>query len=70
MKHSGNSEFVVQIAGDNSPDSFIRSKSLKVNPCDELIEGLGGLIGVENVWFSRHVPSPEVGEGDKWWLDR
>ena len=70
VKHSGNSEFVVQIAGDNSPDSFIRSKSLKVNPCDELIEGLGGLIGVENVWFSRHVPSPEVGGGDKWWLDR
>ena len=65
-----NGEFIIKIEGENRPDSLIRSKSLKVEPSDELLEGLGVLVGVENVWLSRQVPPPEIDGGDQWWMDR
>jgi len=66
---AGNGEFIIKIEGENRPDALIRSKSLKVKPSDELIEGLGVLVGVENVWLSRQVPPPEIDGGDQWWMD-
>ncbi len=50
-RYPGNCPVFLNIKSDNGSDFLLKSKRYKVNPTPEVLEGLRGVLGKENVWL-------------------
>ena len=41
-------------------DAVVRSRTIRVNPCDELLRGIDDLIGPRRTWLTAQVQPPAV----------
>ena len=44
-------------------DAIVRSRTIRVNPCDDLLRGIGDLIGPTNTWLTAQVQTPVIAAG-------
>ena len=63
-EHTGNCELLIHLKNGGGNDAVVRSRSLRVNPSDELLKAVGTLIEPEKPWLTeapnpgRGVPAP------------
>ncbi|MFO7890065.1 MAG: DNA polymerase III subunit alpha [bacterium] len=50
-RYPGNCPVFINIKSDNGSDFLLKSKRYKINPTPEVLEGLRGVLGKENVWL-------------------
>ena len=62
-RHNGNCELVLHLKNGGEKDAVVRSRSIRVNPCDDLLRGIGDLIGPTNTWLTAQVQTPVVAAG-------
>ncbi|MBI2502872.1 MAG: DNA polymerase III subunit alpha [Candidatus Latescibacteria bacterium] len=54
----GPCELRLHLKNGGTKDAVVRSRSIKVNPCDELIQAVEALIGPRCAWLTLALPSP------------
>ena len=59
-KHTGNCELLIHLKNGGGNDAVVRSRSLRVNPSDELLKAVGTLIEPEKPWLTE---APNPGKG-------
>ena len=63
-EHSGRCELLIHLRNGGEKDAVVRSRTIRVNPCDELLSQVGHLIEPERPWLTATTPSPRpVGPG-------
>ncbi len=56
----GPCELRLHLKNGGTKDAVVRSRSIKVNPCDELIQAVEALIGPRCAWLTRTLPTPSA----------
>lgn len=56
----GPCELRLHLKNGGTKDAVVRSRSIKVNPCDELILAVEALIGPRSAWLTRTLPTPSA----------
>ncbi|MCY3761179.1 MAG: OB-fold nucleic acid binding domain-containing protein, partial [Gemmatimonadetes bacterium] len=51
-QHTGNCELLIHLRNGSGNDAVVRSRSLRVNPSDELLKAVGTLIEPEKPWLT------------------
>ena len=59
-QHTGNCELLIHLRNGGGKDAVVRSRSLRVNPSDELLKAVGTLIEPEKPWLTE-APNPAKG---------
>ena len=59
-EHTGNCELLIHLKNGGGNDAVVRSRSLRVNPSDELLKAVGTLIEPEKPWLTE---APNPGKG-------
>ena len=59
-QHTGNCELLIHLRNGGGNDAVVRSRSLRVNPSDELLKAMGTLIEPEKPWLTE-TPNPAKG---------
>ena len=64
-RHMGNCELVLHLKNHGERDAVVRSRTIRVNPCDDLLRGIDDLIGPRRTWLTAQIQAPtvQVGEG-------
>ena len=58
VEHSGKCEFLIHLRNGGDRDAVVRSRSIHVNPCDELLAEVDRLIEPERSWLTAKSPVP------------
>jgi DNA polymerase-3 subunit alpha len=56
----GPCELRLHLKNGGAKDAVVRSRSIKVNPCDELIQAVEALIGPRCAWLTMNLPTPSA----------
>ena len=59
-RHIGDCELLVHLKNGGEKDAVVRSRTIRVNPCDELLRGIDDLIGPRRTWLTAQVQPPVV----------
>ena len=64
-RHMGNCELVLHLKNGGERDAVVRSRTIRVNPCNDLLRGIDDLIGPRRTWLTAQIQAPtvQVGEG-------
>jgi DNA polymerase-3 subunit alpha len=60
VEHSGKSELLIHLRNGGDRDAVVRSRSILVNPCDELLAEVDRLIEPERSWLTAVSPVPQT----------
>ena len=59
-RHMGNCELVLHLKNGGEKDAIVRSRTIRVNPCDDLLRGIDDLIGPRRTWLTAQIQAPTV----------
>ncbi|MFA6109004.1 MAG: DNA polymerase III subunit alpha [Candidatus Latescibacterota bacterium] len=57
-RYAGDCELLLHLRQEGDRDTVVRSRTVRVNPCDELIRQLEELLGPQSTWLTLNPPSP------------
>ena len=69
-RYIGDCELLLHLKNGGEKDAVVRSRSIRVKPCDELLHGIDGLIGPKRTWLTMATASvarPVVQEERRRW---
>ncbi|MBT4499070.1 MAG: DNA polymerase III subunit alpha [Gemmatimonadetes bacterium] len=68
-RYMGDCELLLHLKNGGEKDAVVRSRSIRVKPCDELLHEIDGLIGPKRTWLTMEtsVPRPVVQEERRRW---
>ena len=52
QEHEGNCEVMIHLKNGEEKNTVVRSRSIRVNPSDELLRAVGNLLEPENSWLT------------------
>jgi DNA polymerase-3 subunit alpha len=57
-RYMGDCELLLHLRNGGEKDAVVRSRTIRVNPCDELLRGIDDLIGPRRTWLTAQVQAP------------
>ena len=69
-RYKGDCELLLHLKSGGEKDAVIRSRTVRVNPCDELLQGLDEMLGNARTSLTAQIQPPAVRVREERWLHR
>ena len=69
-RYEGDCELLLHLKNDGEKDVVIRSRTVRVNPCDELLQGLDDMLGNVSASLTAQIQPPAIQVREERWRNR
>jgi hypothetical protein len=64
-RYMGDCDLLLHLKNGGEKDAVVRSRTIRVNPCDDLLRGIDDLIGPRRTWLTAQIQAPVVSASDE-----